>query len=400
MAKTSKAVPKKDKALSSSASRPAKPVVPLTLEEITHGDCIIKKDFGIENPPNVGANVEAPRINENAPSEELRAVTTGHSLSLPTYSKEAIEEANTLHMPDLIKVIGSDPFQSCYAGVERADDFNDASSIFAITKFKAELKKCKIELKRVSDEEKALRLLCSQKKEELKDLQATLDKAQKAYLSWMTVAKAGHDWQLRGKVNQVWADCHKWKENMNWLVAEKEDVKAQLTSAEAQLRSAEAKDWAQAREIEGLGAELAKARTEAVNDKAEATRAKAKAEKTKDATDKSIIVYKREVVVVQAELRVASDRAKWSSELAKCQARMETLEEVHARGFDLAEETAEAQARETDARFLASSNDEDVVSGSGDGKSEEDASDGEEAQEDKATGDEDGTLRGVAPKID
>nr|XP_009791836.1 PREDICTED: uncharacterized protein LOC104238999 [Nicotiana sylvestris] len=51
MAKTSKTVPKKDKTSSSSASRPAKPVVPPTLEKITPGPCIIKKDFSVENPP-------------------------------------------------------------------------------------------------------------------------------------------------------------------------------------------------------------------------------------------------------------------------------------------------------------------------------------------------------------
>ncbi|XP_070024284.1 uncharacterized protein [Nicotiana sylvestris] len=182
--------------------------------------------------------------------------------------------------------------------------------------------------------------------------------------------------QLRGELNQVLADCHQWKENMDRLAAEKEAVKAQLTWAEAQFRGAEAKGLAQAKEIEGLGAELAKARTEVAQ-------AKDEAEKTKAVADKSIDIYKREAAVVQAELRAASNRAKRSNKLAKCQARRETLEEVRARGFDLAEEIAEAQARETDARFLVSSDDEDVVSGSGDEESEEDAPKGEEVPEDR-----------------
>ncbi|XP_019248445.1 PREDICTED: tropomyosin-like [Nicotiana attenuata] len=170
--------------------------------------------------------------------------------------------------------------------------------------------------------------------------------------------------QLRGVVNQVRVDCHQWKENMDRLTTKKEAVKAQLTSAEAQIRGAEAKGLDLAREIEELEAELTKARTEAAYAKAEVAQAKTKAKKMK--------------------LRAASNRAKRSGELAKCQAGRETLEEVRARGFDLAEEIAEAQARETDARFLVSSDDEDVVSGYGDGESEEDAPEGEEASEDKA----------------
>ncbi|XP_019257926.1 PREDICTED: myosin-14-like [Nicotiana attenuata] len=305
-----------------------------------------------------GVNAEAPEVNENAPSEELGAATTSHSLSLPTYFGEAIEEANTLHMPDPSK---------------------------AVAKFKAELKQCEVELKRVSGEEKALRILCSQKEEELKDLQTSLAKAQKSEseLDEQLQQKLDMIGQLRGEVNQVRADYHQWKENMDRLNAEKEVVKAQLTS-----------------EIEELGAELAKAYSEAAYAKAEAAQAKAEAEKTKVMADKSIAIYQKEAAAIQAELKAASNRAKSSSELAKCQARRETLEEVRARGFDLAEEIAEAQARETHARFLVSYDDEDVVSGSEDGESEENAPEGEEAREDKAIGDEDVTPGDEAPKID
>ncbi|XP_019258160.1 PREDICTED: MAP7 domain-containing protein 2-like [Nicotiana attenuata] len=501
MAKTSKTVPKKDKASSSSASRPARPVVPPTLEEITPGPCIIKKDFSIENPPDVpgrcehasryislittklvedvkkdcdeagsaqgknqafksevregqkkkrvskpegpqdkktpaqrlrkrfaqtgadsahdspddeenddeesalvtrtrkpievakpsepetssrgedapkeetgkvpaspeveivppssttipeGVNAESPNVNENAPSEELGAATMGHSLSFPTYSEGAIEEANVLRMPDPNKIIEDNPFQGCYAGIEDANDLNHASSIFEeaqrllsrdIVKIRAELSQCEAELKKVLGEEKSLRLLCSQKEEELKDLRTTLAKAQKS---------------------------------------------------ESELDE-------QARKIEGLEAELANARAEAAQAKAEAVQAKAKAEKTKAAADKSISIYLRETIAVQAELREASDRGRRSNELAKCRARRETLEEIHARGFNLAGEIAEAKARETDARFLVSSDNEDVVSGSGDEEGEEDVPEGDETPEDRSAGDvvsEDDTPGGVTSKID
>ncbi|XP_019231681.1 PREDICTED: uncharacterized protein LOC109212486 [Nicotiana attenuata] len=323
------------------------------------GKALISPEVEIVPPSSTtmpeGVNAEAPEVNENAPSEELGIVTICHSLSLPTYSREAIEEANTLHMPDPSKVIADYPFQSCYARVEGFDDFNDAPSILkrpsAAAKFRVELSQCEAELKKISSEEKALRLLCGQKEEELKDLRAALAKSRKSESE----------------------------------LDEQEAITAQLVSAEAKLRDLEAKGLAQAIKIEGMEAELAKSRTEVVQAKDEAAQTKAKDERMKIATDKSIFIYTREVVAVQAELRAASNQAKWS---------------IRARGFDLAEEKGKAQARETDARFLVSSDDEDVMSGSEDEEGEEDASKGEEDPEDKATGDEDATPRDLAPKMD
>ncbi|XP_070015712.1 uncharacterized protein [Nicotiana sylvestris] len=239
---------------------------------------------------------------------------------------------------------------------------NDASTLFeeaqhllsrAIVKFRAELRQCEAELRKVSGEEKAMRLICDQKLEELKDLRLQ--------------QKLEMIGQLRGEVDQVRADYHKWKKNMDQLATDKKAITAQHTSTESQLQGLKEKVLAQARKIEELEAELARSRDEVVH-------AKATTEKMKVAADKSIIVYLRDVAAVQAELREASDREKWSNDLAKCQARRETLEEIHARGFNLVEEIAEAKARENDARFHVSSDDEDAVSGSRDGEGEEGAS--------------------------
>lgn len=56
--------------------------------------------------------------------------------------------------------------------------------------------------------------------------------------------------------------------------------------------------------------------------------------------------------------------------MAKCQSRRETLEEIHARSFDLTNEIAQARALEADSKFLVSSNDdyddEGIQSGSDD----------------------------------
>ncbi|XP_019223775.1 PREDICTED: uncharacterized protein LOC109205517 [Nicotiana attenuata] len=324
-----------------------------------------------------GVNAETPNDNENALSEELGAATTGHSLLLPTYSEGSIEESNAMPKPDPNKVIKDDLFQGCFAEIEDANDFNDASSLFKKAQcllIRNRDEPMRGRAQKVSGKKKALRLLCSQREEELKDLRTALAKPQKseseldeqvtAILSKFGLLgptseantlisqlqqKLDMIGQLRGEVDRVRADCQQWKKNMDQLAAEKEDVKAQLDSAESAPR-----------EVEGLEAELVKARTKAAQAKAEAAQAKVEAEKNK----------------------------------------RETLEEIHARGFDLAEEIAEAQAREIDARFLVSSDDEDVVSGSRDGESDEDAPEREEAPEDKAPEDEDGTPGDVAPKID
>ncbi|XP_019245839.1 PREDICTED: uncharacterized protein LOC109225576 [Nicotiana attenuata] len=68
------------------------------LESSSRGEGTPKKDAGkapvsseveIVPPPSTnmpeGANAETPEANENAPSDELGAMTIGHSLSLPTY---------------------------------------------------------------------------------------------------------------------------------------------------------------------------------------------------------------------------------------------------------------------------------------------------------------------------
>ncbi|XP_070025349.1 uncharacterized protein [Nicotiana sylvestris] len=256
-----------------------------------------------------GTSAERVDATQSAPSEDLGAVTMSHSLSLPCYCKEAIEDARALPTPVPSK---------------------------AVTKFKAELGQCNAELKKALGEEKDLRLLCCQKEEELKDLRADLAKSQRN--------------------------------------------KAELDE--------------QARKIEELEAELAKA-------EAEAAQAKVEIEKTKATADKTIAVYLKNTEAFQVVLRNASGREKWSNDLAKCQARRETLEEIHARGFNLNEEKAQAKALETDTTFLVSSNNKDTVSGSEGGEGKCGAPEEEEVPEDRAPKDvvpEDVDSEDVAPK--
>ncbi|XP_019248854.1 PREDICTED: uncharacterized protein LOC109228130 [Nicotiana attenuata] len=260
------------------------------------------------------------------------------------------KKTSTRRLQKRFSQMGTDSAHDSAGGEEN----NDEESALAVAMFRDELSQCEAELKKVSDEEKALRLLCSARKNR------SLRISEKHWLKLKKLQRKLYIiGQLRGEVDRVRANCHQWKKNMDQLAAEKEAVTAQLASAEAQLRSVEAKGLAQARKIEVLEAELAKARAEAAQANSEAVQPKAEAEKTKAAIDKSIAIYIREAAAVHVELKEASDRG-----------------------------------------FLVSSDDEDVVSGSGDEKGEEDAPEGEETPENKATKDEEDTPGGVAPKID
>ncbi|XP_019260936.1 PREDICTED: uncharacterized protein LOC109238903 [Nicotiana attenuata] len=306
-------------ALVSRATKPIKAANPSEPDTSSCGEGTPKKDAGkapvspeVEIVPPLstnipeGANAETSEANENASSGKLGAMTKG---------------------------------------VDDTVDFNDASTLFE----EAQHLLSRAELKKFSGEEKAPRLFCSQKEEELRDLRAELAKAQKNEAELdeqITVILLGYN--LLGPISEA-----------NTLISQLQQKLA--------------------KKIEELEAELTRAQAEAVQ-------AKAKAEKTKAAADKSITMYVRDVAAVQAELREASDREKQSNELAKCQARRETLEEIHARGSNLAEEIAE-----------------DVASGSGDVEGEEDVPEGEETPEDRAAEGavpEDGAPGDMTSKID
>ncbi|XP_019228013.1 PREDICTED: uncharacterized protein LOC109209240 [Nicotiana attenuata] len=178
-----------ESALVTRTRKPLEVAKPSETETSSCGEDVPKEETGkapvspeveIIPPPSItipeGVNAETPNDNENSPSEELGPATT------TTYFEGAIEEANAMRMPDPNKAI-EDDFQGCYIGIEDANDFNDASSIFEEAQrllSRAELSQCETELQKVSGEEKALRLLCSQKEEEFKDLRTALAKAQKA----------------------------------------------------------------------------------------------------------------------------------------------------------------------------------------------------------------------------
>ncbi|XP_070050226.1 uncharacterized protein [Nicotiana tomentosiformis] len=261
-------------------------------------------------------------------------MTAGHSPSLPTFFEEALKEARELKTPDMGggSSVG-DPFRDCFTGVDDASDIGDTSLLLeeaqrfitrAISRFRVILSQCEAELQKVSGERDAMRLLCSQKDEAIKDLQA--EEAELDKQVSLVLLKYGYDSTvevnpslsqlqqkiekiglLREEVNQIKAECNQWKETIDRLAAEKETILTKLLSADVQLQSVKQKGSAQAKRIKELETRLAKA--------------KAEVESSKVMADKSIAVYRANVKSAQMEAREAADtadaRAHWVAELAK-----------------------------------------------------------------------------------
>nr|XP_033516733.1 uncharacterized protein LOC117281052 [Nicotiana tomentosiformis] len=268
-----------------------------------------------------------------------------------------------------------DPYQDCFTGVGDASDIGDASLLLeeaqrfitrAISRFRVDLGQCEVELQKVSGERDALRILCSQNDEAIKDLQADLAKAheEEAELDKqvsLILLKYGFDstvevnpslsqlqqkvemiGSLREEVDQIKAGCNWWKETIDRLAAEKETILTNLLSADVQLQNVKQKSSAQAKRIEELEAQLAEA--------------KAEVESSKILADRSIAVYPDDAEAAQIEAREAADtadtRAHWIAELAKYRSQRETLEEIHVRGLDLTEEIKKAKELEAEAEAL------------------------------------------------
>ncbi|XP_070035334.1 uncharacterized protein [Nicotiana tomentosiformis] len=128
-----------------------------------------------------------------------------------------------------------------------------------------------------------------------------------------------------------------------------------------------------AKKIEDLEARLA----------SKLAKAKSEAEKSKADVDAIVAVYRADAEATQVQARevaeTAQTRAHWIAELTKCQSRRETLEEIHARGFDLTDEIVNVREHEADVGALASFDDDDDGDGSNNGSENREDLDGEEA---------------------
>ncbi|XP_070015556.1 uncharacterized protein [Nicotiana sylvestris] len=186
----------------------------------------------------------------------------------------------------------------------------------AFNRLKFELLRHENRLRRTLDREKSLKLLCVKKESEL--LESKMEELE----------------QLWGEVGWVKRELDELQAHVDPQVAAKKSVLAKVSTLEMQIWTARATDSARANMIARLESELSKTKAEV------------------------------SVSATRVELRRTLGRASSSKEYAKCKSRRETLEEVHARGFDLSEEIEQAKAEEYDAKFLLSDaedgEDEDV----------------------------------------
>ncbi|XP_070057778.1 uncharacterized protein [Nicotiana tomentosiformis] len=149
---------------------------------------------------------------------------------------------------------------------------NQAATVHreACSRSRAELRQYEADLRRVTEERNALRILFGQREEEIKDLRAELAKQKLEVIG-----------KLCEEVDMIRAETLGWKYGMDRLAAEKETARAQLSSVENQLQSMKEKSSVQARKIEELEARLAP----------ELAKAKSNAEKAKTNADAFVAVY-------------------------------------------------------------------------------------------------------------
>ncbi|XP_070039168.1 uncharacterized protein [Nicotiana tomentosiformis] len=142
---------------------------------------------------------------------------------------------------------------------------------------------------------------------------------------------------------QVMADG--WKSKMDMLASEKETTQAKLSSIKVQLRMAKEKADKPAQLNEDLLAQLSSVAAEwdALGKDLKATTSKL--ETTSADVDEMVAQY-------MADVKAAEARLKTNAEYVRRLSRRETLEEIHARGFDLSTEIEEAQNLEAEAKKL------------------------------------------------
>ncbi|XP_070025202.1 COP1-interactive protein 1-like [Nicotiana sylvestris] len=151
--------------------------------------------------------------------------------------------------------------------------------------------------------------------------------------------------RLWGEVGQAKYKYNELRAQIDALVAAKKNALAKASSLKVQLQNTHENSLVQTSRIASLESDLLKTKTEVVDVWADAKTIRAKA-------DKKVAIYLKDVVDARAELREASDRESRSNEYTRCKSRRQTLEEIHARVFDLSEKIEQAKEDKYDAKFL------------------------------------------------
>ncbi|XP_070040563.1 uncharacterized protein [Nicotiana tomentosiformis] len=343
--------------------------------------------------------------------------------------KEAADDgASMIHDAQAVKVYHGegaheeeDPFHGYFVGVEDATGLRDleaskkgsgkaeiprifneaqqalnrASMLYHETFFRSRGELCRFEaeIRGLTEERDTFKLLSEQREGEARGLRAELEATRKEQTNLSEQVKRVFEvndtnlgvkanssvpqvqqkldivGKLRAKVDAVKAGSEEWKKNMDRLASEKEAVRAQLASVEAQLQISKERALVQAKDIEELQSRLGSVTSDRERLASELSAAKSEAEIAMANADAMVAVYRSDAEAAQVRekevVEATQVRENWVAEYAKCQSRRETLEEIHARNFDLSAEIENAKELEAEARVLAFPDDDDTGSTSG-----------------------------------
>ncbi|XP_033511836.1 uncharacterized protein [Nicotiana tomentosiformis] len=223
-----------------------------------------------------------------------------------------------------------------------------------------------LEVKELSEKRDMNKCLSEQHEGPIKDLQAGLDEAQREALNLRrehadlvekVQQKIERIDQLQAKMNEVQAMTDGWKRKMDRLASEKETAQAQLASVEVQLQVAKEKanKWSQLNNELRSQLSSALAERDALGKECEAI--KSQLCTTSADAEEMVAQYRADVEAAEAHLKTTAEYVRRLS-------RRETLEEIHARGFDKSAEIEEAKRLEVKAKKLAEPEDEGSSEGS------------------------------------
>ncbi|XP_070001997.1 uncharacterized protein [Nicotiana sylvestris] len=383
----------------------SKPIEPVTVdlahsraEEISKGSSNkVPEPLCRKKVPRLGGYLEGEakrpdpeplQIKENALNGSLAVINVDDSPLSPEFSEGQIRDAQNMRSSEVeASHEGHDIFRECLAGLEDGPDPDDSfildepRRLFkqavvlhkrAFSKSQTDLGRCEAELKKILEERDVVKNLYAKKKIEIYDLRVELAQFHQ---------KADLEAQLWEELKMKEAKTLGWRQGMDNLTSEKETLREQIASLEHQLRGVKEESLARGLNIDELkarsAAELAKAKS---NVEGIMTSYRADAEAAN--------VREKEIYFA------AEDKLSSTFEHARRKSRRITLEEVHARSFDLPTDIETTKILEEEATALLF-DDDDSASGS------ESEGDGDEVPEDDAFKDatpEGGAAKNMTPK--
>ncbi|XP_009616812.1 uncharacterized protein [Nicotiana tomentosiformis] len=228
----------------------------------------------------VRTELEAPQDGGDAQKDLLGAIEIRDSPSFPSFSQSMIHNAQAVETCHGEGAHGEeDPFHGYFIGVEDVTGLSDlealkksssevgapclfneaqqalnrASVLYheAFLQFRGELSWYEAEVRRLTEERDAFKLLSEQREGEVKGLRSELEASRKEQTELAEQVKQKFDVirQLRVEVDVVKSEAEEWKKNMDHLASEKETARTQLASTEAQLRSLKEKSLVEAKKI-------------------------------------------------------------------------------------------------------------------------------------------------------